>query len=143
MKFDPKYLQGNEKNAVAFRMEQMPFMPGVGCHPNGGVGSLRVSLSGRFSTTGLNRMKKKQMTLYWSSRKKFDTTSFLENLKEYQYSIPYTVSVKPYLQYKREKSLAGVLQIAFERVGHIGYVDAFESNNAEHNPGQSRVLVFH
>ena len=32
--------------------------------------------------------------------------------------------------------LAGVLQIAFERVAHIGYVDAFESDNAGHNPGQ-------
>ena len=71
-KFDPKYLQGNEKNAVVLEWSKMPFiMPGVRCHLNGGVGSLRVLLSGRCSTTGLNRMKKKQITLYWSSRKKY------------------------------------------------------------------------
>ena len=42
----------------------------------------------------------------------FDTTGFLEILKEYQYSIPYTINAKPYLQYEQEKS--GVWQMSLE-----------------------------
>ena len=59
----------------------------------------------------------------------FDTSRFLESLKEYQYSIPYTINAKPYLQYEQEKS--GAWQMELEKVGCISYVDAFEGDNGE------------
>ena len=139
MKFDPKYLQAQEKaSAVVFVMEQNAF------HARGRVPTKRWCEQ-------LESITQWPFQYYWVERngeetndlvlvfKKaivgnnyvdvFDATSFLENLKEYQYSIPYTISAKPYLQYEQEKS--GVWQMALERVGHIDYDDAFESDNIE------------
>ena len=145
MKFDPKHLQAQEKaSAVVFAMEKNAF------HARGRVPTKRwcellesiTQWPFQYYWVEWNEKETNDLVLVFKkgrgggkegesdpSADVFDTTRFLENLKEYQYSIPYTISAKPYLQYKQEKS--GVWQMALEKVGRIGYVDAFEGDNGE------------
>ena len=145
MKFDPKYLQAQEKaSAVVFVMEQNAF------HARGRVPTKRwceqlesiTQWPFQYYWVERNGKETNDLVLVFKkgrgggkegesdpSADAFDTTRFLEILKEFQYSIPYTINAKPYLQYEQEKS--GVWQMALERVGRIGYDDAFECDNVE------------
>ena len=145
MKFDPKYLQAQEKaSAVVFEMEQNVF------HAQGRVPTKRwcqqleciTQWPFQYYWVEWNGKETNDLVLVFKkgrgggkegesdpSADVFDTASFWENLKKCQYSIPYTISAKPYLQYEQEKS--GVWQMALERVYRIGYDDGFECDNVE------------
>ena len=112
-KFDPEYLQAQEKaSAVVFAMQKNAF------HARGRVPTkqwchwceLLESI-----TQWLFQKRTNDLVLVFKkgrgggkegeidpSADVFDTTRFMENFKEYQYSIPYTISAKPYLQYEQE-----------------------------------------